>query len=89
MLTFNYYAYRMMELRKLQTFIVIYQPLTPPPPVYETVLAFEDAWMECLGHLGRYRIAIEDDDVRDREVWQRFFSRSRFKWKVLPPPLVA
>jgi len=49
MLTFNYYAYRMMELRKFQTFIVIYQPLTPPPPVYETVLAFEDAWMECLG----------------------------------------
>lgn len=32
--------------------------------------AFEDTWIECLGDLGRYRMAIEDDDVRDREVWQ-------------------
>jgi hypothetical protein len=39
-------------------------------PVYETVPAFEETWIECLGDLGRYRMAIEDDDVRDREVWQ-------------------
>ncbi|KAF8249140.1 hypothetical protein K440DRAFT_544295 [Wilcoxina mikolae CBS 423.85] len=38
--------------------------------LYETVPAFEDTWIECLGDLGRYRMAIEDDDVRDREVWQ-------------------
>jgi hypothetical protein len=25
--------------------------------------------IECLGYLGRYRMAIEDDDIRDREVW--------------------
>jgi hypothetical protein len=37
--------------------------------LYETVPAFEDTWFECLGDLGRYRMAIEDDDVRDREVW--------------------
>ncbi|KUJ21773.1 uncharacterized protein LY89DRAFT_729275 [Mollisia scopiformis] len=37
--------------------------------LYETVPAFEDAWIECLGDLGRYRMAIEDDDIRDREVW--------------------
>lgn len=37
--------------------------------LYETVPAFEDTWIECLGDLGRYRMAIEDDDVRDREVW--------------------
>ena len=37
--------------------------------LYETVPAFEDTWMECLGDLGRYRMAIEDDDIRDREVW--------------------
>ncbi|KAL5329581.1 hypothetical protein ACEPPN_003095 [Leptodophora sp. 'Broadleaf-Isolate-01'] len=37
--------------------------------LYETVPAFEDTWIECLGDLGRYRIAIEDDDIRDREVW--------------------
>ena len=37
--------------------------------LYETVPAFEDTWIECLGDLGRYRMAIEDDDARDREVW--------------------
>jgi hypothetical protein len=35
----------------------------------ETVPAFEDTWIECLGDLGRYRMAIEDDDIRDRETW--------------------
>jgi hypothetical protein len=35
----------------------------------ETVPAFEDTWIECLDDLGRYRTAIEDDDVRDCEVW--------------------
>ncbi|MCJ1473953.1 hypothetical protein MMC13_002609 [Lambiella insularis] len=37
--------------------------------LYETVPTFEDTWIECLGDLGRYRMAIEDDDIRDREVW--------------------
>jgi hypothetical protein len=37
--------------------------------LYETVPAFEDTWIECLGDLGRYRMAIEDDDIKDREVW--------------------
>jgi hypothetical protein len=37
--------------------------------VYETVPAFEDTWIECLGDLGRYRMAFEDDDIHDREVW--------------------
>jgi hypothetical protein len=37
--------------------------------LYETVPAFEDTWIECLGDLGRYRMAIEDEDVRDRETW--------------------
>jgi hypothetical protein len=36
---------------------------------YETVPAFGDTWIECLGDLGRYRMAIEDDDIRNREVW--------------------
>jgi hypothetical protein len=35
----------------------------------ETVPAFEDTWIECLGDLGRYRMAIEDEDIRDRERW--------------------
>ena len=38
--------------------------------LYETVPAFEDTWIECLGSLARYRMAIEDDDTRDREVWR-------------------
>ncbi|KAI1077529.1 hypothetical protein F5B20DRAFT_583235 [Whalleya microplaca] len=37
--------------------------------LYETVPAFEETWIECLGDLGRYRMAIEDDDIRDREIW--------------------
>ncbi|KAI3532055.1 hypothetical protein CABS02_13965 [Colletotrichum abscissum] len=37
--------------------------------LYETVPTFEDTWVECLGDLGRYRMAIEDDDLKDREVW--------------------
>ena len=37
--------------------------------IYETVPAFEDTWIMYLGHLGRYRMAIEDEDVRVRETW--------------------
>ena len=37
--------------------------------LYETVPTFEDTWIECLGDIGRYRMAIEDDDIRDREIW--------------------
>ncbi|KAF2477117.1 uncharacterized protein BDR25DRAFT_251692 [Lindgomyces ingoldianus] len=37
--------------------------------LYETVPAFEDTWIECLGDLGRYRMAVEDEDLRDRETW--------------------
>ncbi|KAK8028984.1 hypothetical protein PG991_006040 [Apiospora marii] len=43
--------------------------------LYETVPAFATTWMECLGDLGRYRMAIEDDDVRDREVWTSVSNR--------------
>ncbi|KAE8867502.1 hypothetical protein PTNB29_01413 [Pyrenophora teres f. teres] len=37
--------------------------------LYETVPAFEDTWIECLRDLRRFRMAIEDEDVRDRETW--------------------
>ncbi|KAG7289860.1 hypothetical protein NEMBOFW57_006237 [Staphylotrichum longicolle] len=37
--------------------------------LYETAPAFEETWIECLGDLGRYRMAMEDNDIRDREVW--------------------
>jgi hypothetical protein len=32
--------------------------------LYETVPAFEDTWIECLGELDRYRMAIEDEETR-------------------------
>lgn len=70
MLAFIYIAYTMMAL------------------LYETVSAFEDTWIECLGNsaftylmnrfaymcvlvgdLGRYRMAIEDHEPKDRETW--------------------
>ncbi|KAJ5104872.1 DNA/RNA-binding domain E.t1.c1-type [Penicillium alfredii] len=35
----------------------------------ESVPAFEETWIECLGDLARYRMAVEEVDLRDREVW--------------------
>ncbi|KAK0392861.1 hypothetical protein NLU13_2355 [Sarocladium strictum] len=37
--------------------------------LYETVPAFDETWIECLGDLSRYRMAIEEEDIRDREIW--------------------
>ena len=39
--------------------------------LYETVPAFENTWIEYLGDLSRYRMLIEDDDIKDRDVWAR------------------
>ena len=30
---------------------------------------FTNIWVECLGDLKRYRIAVEDDNWRDRKTW--------------------
>jgi hypothetical protein len=35
----------------------------------ESVPSFEETWIECLGDLARYRMAIEEADLCDREVW--------------------
>jgi hypothetical protein len=35
----------------------------------ESVPTFHETWIECLGDLARYRMAIEEADVRDRENW--------------------
>jgi hypothetical protein len=37
--------------------------------LYETIPSFEDTWIECLGDLARYRMAVEELDMRDREAW--------------------
>lgn len=47
----------------------IYLAYTMMALLYETVPAFGDTWIKCLGDLGRYRMAIEEDDIRDRELW--------------------
>jgi hypothetical protein len=35
----------------------------------EPTLSFEETWIESLGDLARYSMAIEEADLRDREVW--------------------
>ncbi|OKL63935.1 hypothetical protein UA08_00288 [Talaromyces atroroseus] len=35
----------------------------------ESVPAFEETWIECLGDLARYRMAIEEVDMHDREIY--------------------
>lgn len=55
------------SLEHMHTFICL--AYTMMALLYETVPAFEDTWIECLGDLGRYRMAIEDDSVHDREIW--------------------
>ncbi|KAL4981126.1 hypothetical protein BDW66DRAFT_124032 [Aspergillus desertorum] len=35
----------------------------------EFVPKFEDTWLECLGDLSRYRMLVEDADIRERECW--------------------
>ncbi|KAF2805546.1 uncharacterized protein BDZ99DRAFT_423858 [Mytilinidion resinicola] len=37
--------------------------------LHETVPTFKDTWIECLGDLTRYRMAIKNEDLRDRETW--------------------
>lgn len=37
--------------------------------LYETVPSYKETWMECLGDLGRYRMAIENNNMQDREIW--------------------
>lgn len=35
----------------------------------EPITSFEETRIECLGNLARYRMAIEEADLRDRELW--------------------
>lgn len=55
------------SLEHMLTFIYLaYQMIAL---LYEMAPAFENIWSECLGDLGRYRMAIEDRDTRDRKYW--------------------
>jgi len=55
------------SLDHMLAFIYIAYPLMAL--LYEAVPTFEDAWTECLGDLGRYLTALEEDGVRDHEIW--------------------
>lgn len=35
----------------------------------ESINTFEETWIECLGDLARYRMAIEEADLHDRKIW--------------------
>jgi hypothetical protein len=35
----------------------------------ESVSEFKETWIECLGDLARYRMAVEEFDKKDRELW--------------------
>ncbi|KAJ4359152.1 hypothetical protein N0V95_002404 [Ascochyta clinopodiicola] len=37
--------------------------------LYDTVPAFKDNWTECIGDLRRYKLAIEEEDLRDLDAW--------------------
>jgi len=37
--------------------------------LYETVVVFKATWIECMGDLARYRMAIEEDDMSIRDIW--------------------
>jgi hypothetical protein len=37
--------------------------------LYETALEFESTWIEALGDLSRYRMAIETENLEVRQTW--------------------
>jgi hypothetical protein len=47
----------------------VYLAYSMMPLLMESVPTFEETWTDCLGDLARYRMAIEEADLRDREVW--------------------
>lgn len=55
------------SLEHMLTFI--YLAYSMMAALVDTVLACKDTWIECIGDLGRYRMAIEDEDIKNRETW--------------------
>lgn len=54
-------------LKHMLTFIYLAYSLVVD--LYGTTPTFEETWIECLGDLGRYPMAIDDEDYRDRDIW--------------------
>ena len=55
------------SLEHMLTFI--YMSYSMMTLLLESVPTFKETWIECLGDLARYRMAVEESDMRDREVW--------------------
>jgi len=55
------------SLEHMLTFI--YMSYSMMTLLLESVPSFKETWIECLGDLARYRMAVEENDMRDREVW--------------------
>lgn len=55
------------SLEQMLTFV--YLAYSMMALLMESVPSFKETWIECLGDLARYRMAIEETDLRDREVW--------------------
>jgi hypothetical protein len=49
----------------------------------ESVPAFKETWVECLGDLARYRMAIEESDMRDRALHSIGIIKPRTKTRIL------
>lgn len=47
----------------------IYLAYSQVTMLLESVPDFRATWVECLGDLARYRMAVEDSDARDRDTW--------------------
>jgi len=60
--------YRLPESIEL-TLSFVYLAYSMIGLLMETVPDFLKTWIECLGDLARYRMAIEEADLRDREIW--------------------
>ncbi len=60
-------AYR--HVSSICLLVLIYLAYSMTALHHEALLAFEDTWIECIGDLGHFRMAIEDDSISDRKVW--------------------
>lgn len=62
-------ATELVAVVNLNVFLTfIYMAYAVMTLLLESVPQFEKTWIECLGDLARYRMAIEEADMQDREI---------------------
>lgn len=57
------------SLERMLSFI--YEAYTTIALLYKTIPTVQDTWIKVIGDSGRHRIAIEDNDTQDGEIWTR------------------